>query len=88
MKGTERDQSLTMIKLAKYTLTHEADRGRILQTPISQQDIETITNSFRPDFELVPGITNLISESRNELLSLSGSSTFPWKPSCLLETPE
>lgn len=58
-------------KLAEYTLAHEASRGRKFQTPLSLRDIEAIANSFRADFDLVPGITSLIRESHNELLSLS-----------------
>ncbi|WP_417360915.1 MULTISPECIES: NERD domain-containing protein [Gammaproteobacteria] len=58
-------------KLAEYTLAHEASRGRKLQTPLSPRDIKAIVHSFRADFDLVPGITSLIRESHNELLSLS-----------------
>ncbi|MEX1221775.1 MAG: NERD domain-containing protein [Idiomarina sp.] len=71
----ERDKALPisnyLIKIAKYTLAHEASRGRKFQTPLSRQDIETIVHSFRADFDLVPGITSLIRDSHNELLSLS-----------------
>lgn len=71
----ERDKELPvsdyLIKLAEYTLAHEASRGRKFQTPLSPRDIEAIAHSFRADFDLVPGITSLIRESHNELLSLS-----------------
>lgn len=71
----ERDKELPvsdyLIKLAEYTLAHEASRGRKFQTPLSPRDIEAIVHSFRADFDLVPGITSLIRESHNELLSLS-----------------
>ena len=71
----ERDRessiSVYLARLAKYTLAHESDRGRKFKTPISQSDIEAITNSFRSDFDLAPKISSLMRESRNELLSLS-----------------
>lgn len=71
----ERDKELPvsdyLVKLAEYTLAHEASRGRKFQTPLSLRDIEAIVHSFRADFDLVPGITSLIRESYNELLSLS-----------------
>lgn len=71
----ERDKELPvsdyLVKLAEYTLAHEASRGRKFQTPLSRRDIEAIVHSFRADFYLVPGITSLIRESHNELLSLS-----------------
>ncbi|WP_246119299.1 nuclease-related domain-containing DEAD/DEAH box helicase [Aliikangiella coralliicola] len=58
-------------RLAEYTLAHESSRGRTYQTPLSRREIDTITNSFRADFDLVPGITSLIRESHSEMLSLS-----------------
>ncbi len=71
----ERDKELLvsdyLVKLAEYTLEHEAGRGRKFQTPLSRRDVEAIVHSFRADFDLVPGITSLIRESHNELLSLS-----------------
>ena len=71
----ERDRELPisryLARLAEYTLVHESNRGRKYKTPISRSDIEAIADSFRPDFDLAPRITNLTRESRDELLSLS-----------------
>ncbi len=71
----ERDRELPisayLATLAKYTLSHESDRGRSYKIPVTRSDIVAITNSLRSDFDLTPGITGLIKESHNELLSLS-----------------
>ncbi len=71
----ERDReapfSTYLNRLAQYTRLHELNRGRQYPENISCADINIILRTFRSDFDLVPRISGLLRDSRDELLALT-----------------